>query len=84
MQSRQWVGQGWGSICMQRLSPRTLWGFRGCGVPGLVSGIPGAGLMSWPSGGGVGEFCVLGPDHPRNSEMGGLSPCSKNRGEQIP
>ena len=39
--------------------------------------------MSWESGGGVAEFCVLGPEHPRNTRMGGLSPCS-NRGEQIP
>lgn len=31
----------------------------------------------------MGEFCVLGPEHPRNTGMGGLSPCS-NRGEQIP
>lgn len=42
-----WGGAWGGSICMQRLSPRTLWGFRGCRGPGLVSGILGTGLMSW-------------------------------------
>lgn len=51
----------------------------------------GAGLMSRESGGSVGEFCVLGPDHPRSSGMGGLSPCSETprradggRGERVP
>lgn len=68
---------------MQRLSPWSMWRFGGSGVPRSVSEILGAGLMSWESGVGVGEFCVLGSDHPRSSGMGGLSPCSKNRGEQM-
>lgn len=84
MHSRKWLAWGlWGSICVQRLSSRSVWGLGDSGCQGQ-SGILGAGLMSWESGGGVGEFGVLGPDHPRSSGMGGLSPCSKNRGEQVP
>lgn len=53
-------------------------------MPGSLSGILDAGLMSWEQRERVGEFYVLGPNHPKNSRMAGLSPCSKNRGEQIP
>lgn len=38
-------GRGADSICVQRLSPRSVWGFGGCGMPDSVSGILGAGLM---------------------------------------
>lgn len=79
MQCRQWVGlEG----KHQRLSPRSVWGSGGCRVLGSVSGILGVGLMSWESG-GVGECCALGPDHPRSSGMGGLSPSSESIDVQV-
>lgn len=78
MHSREWLAMGldWG----WHLCAETKFGgvFGGCGVPGPVSGILGAGLMSREPGGVLGDVCVLGPDFP-----GGLSPCSKHRGEQI-
>lgn len=68
MHSREWlaVGLGWGRhLCAGvQFQECVGGGFGGCGVPGPVSGILGAGLMSREPGGVLGDLCVLGPDFP--------------------
>lgn len=48
---------GWQQHLCAEVKSRSVWGFGGCRVPESVSGILGAGLLSWESGGGGNFVC---------------------------
>lgn len=83
MHSREWVRVGLERrhLCaeVKSLERVEIWRTRGATVSVGNSGCRSHVLGIWRE---CWEFCVLGSDHP-SSGMGGLSPCSKNRGEQM-